>query len=63
MSNWEIVIFALAGYLAVMSFVRLLQSHRRVVLAELQQQVANEQRQKELARKQGEAELKEQRAA
>jgi len=55
MSNWEIVTFALAGYVAVMSFVRLLQSHRRVVLAELQQQVANEQRQKELARKQGEA--------
>ncbi|MFM2095986.1 MAG: hypothetical protein RIS70_3110 [Planctomycetota bacterium] len=63
MSNWEIVIFALAGYLAVMSFVRLLQSHRRVVLAELQQQVANEQRQKELSRKQGEAESKEQKAA
>lgn len=63
MSNWEIVIFALAGYLAVMSFVRLLQSYRRVVLAELQQQVANEQKQKELARKQGEGDSKEQKAA
>lgn len=63
MSNWELVIFAAAGYVAVASFLRLLQTHRRRVLAELQQQVTAEQQQKELARQKGEAESNEKKAA
>ena len=56
MSNGELAILGVAGYLAVVSFVRLLQRHRQSVLVELQAQVAAEKQKQELASRTIEAE-------
>lgn len=50
MLDWDLAIFAVAGYLAVVALVRLLQQHRRTVLFELQNQVDDEQRRQALER-------------
>ena len=51
MLDWDLALVAIAGYVAVMSLVRLLQKHRQIVLRELQQQVDLEQRRQEIQRR------------
>lgn len=50
MLDWDMVLVVIAGYLAVTSLTKLLQSHRHRVLRELQRQVEIEQRQQESQR-------------
>jgi hypothetical protein len=49
MDLWDGVILAVAGYVAVLSLVRLMSTHRKKVSEELQQQIRAEQERKRLA--------------
>ncbi|MFZ5829294.1 MAG: hypothetical protein ACOY3P_04365 [Planctomycetota bacterium] len=43
MDRWQIALFVIAGYVAVMAMVRLMLRRREQVLDDLQQQVEDEQ--------------------
>jgi hypothetical protein len=43
MDNWDITLLVIAGYLAVVSLMRLMARRRDQVLGQLQQQVEDEQ--------------------
>lgn len=43
-STWDFVLLVVAGYVAVTLLVRLMQNHRRQVMAELQQECVEAQR-------------------
>jgi len=55
-TTWDFVLLVVAGYVAVTLLVRLMQNHRRQILAELQQECVEiqrrqrEQRQRQVAR-------------
>ena len=63
MLDWDLAIFAVAGYLAIVALVRLLQRHRRTVLLELQNQVDDEQRRQELDRRKPDEDTKKSKSA
>ena len=51
MSSWDMVLLGVAGFIAITSLVRLMARQRRIVLAKLQTEVAEEQARQEAEKK------------